>query len=203
MGCTSPIGMVYNEVFRVHFLFPRIKWVQEVVALDTAPRFFLNHPENILRRRPDALAIIKGSPRYPEIHGTVSLYRAGGGVLLAAQIRGLPSGFGPCAPNIFGFHIHEGYSCTGNAEDSFANAGAHYNPEGCPHPAHAGDLPPLFGNQGYAFLAFFTNRFTIEDVAGRAVIIHGSPDDFTTQPSGNSGEKIACGRILPVMRNRG
>lgn len=176
--------------------------VQEVVVLDTATRFYPNHPADILRRRPDAAAVIKGSAEYPGVRGTVSLYRAGGGVLLAAEVTGLPRGTGACAVNVFGFHIHEGYSCTGNAEDPFANAGAHYNPEGCPHPAHAGDLPPLFGNRGYAFLAFFTSRFSIEDVAGRTVVIHAQPDDFTTQPAGNSGARIACGRILPTRGRR-
>jgi len=61
-------------------------------------------------------------------------------------------------------------------------------------------MPPLFGNNGRAVSIFLTNRFSIEEVIGKAVIIHGSPDDFTTQPSGNAGEKIACGIIRPVMR---
>lgn len=42
---------------------------------------------------------------------------------------------------------------------------------------------------------FLTDRFKVDDVIGRTVIIHDKPDDFTTQPSGNSGEKIACGII--------
>ena len=41
----------------------------------------------------------------------------------------------------------------------------------------------------------FTDRFQPQDVVGRTVIIHDQPDDFTSQPSGNSGEKIACGEI--------
>ena len=71
----------------------------------------------------------------------------------------------------------------------------HYNPNQCAHPYHAGDLPPLFGSNGYAFEAFLTDRFTVSEVIGRTVIIHSKPDDFSTQPSGNSGEKIACGEI--------
>ena len=78
---------------------------------------------------------------------------------------------------------------------SFASAGGHYNPKNCPHPAHAGDLPPLFGNQGYAWQGFYTERFIPDDVVGKAVIIHGQRDDFTTQPAGDAGSRIGCGVI--------
>lgn len=162
------------------------------------PRFGINRLQNILRRVPDARAIMAGSHEYPGLHGQVSFYQATDGVVLIAQVDGLPSGTEPCASNVFGFHIHEGNSCTGSDEDPFADSGGHYDPRDCPHPAHAGDLPPLFGNQGYAFMAFFTDRFTVKEVIGRTAIIHASQDDFTTQPSGNSGAKIACGRILPA-----
>ena len=60
---------------------------------------------------------------------------------------------------------------------------------------HAGDMPPLFGTDRFAFSAFLTDRFSAEEGIGKTVIIHDSPDDFTTQPSGNSGVKIACGVI--------
>ena len=56
-------------------------------------------------------------------------------------------------------------------------------------------MPPLFENNGYAYLSFFTNRFEVKDVIGKVVIIHDMPDDFNTNPSGNSGTKIACGKI--------
>ena len=151
--------------------------------------------ENILKRPPEAQAVVKGSNDYPDIKGIVFFYQLGCGVLVMAEVRGLPHGGDKCPADIFAFHIHEGNSCTGTAEDPFAGAGGHYNPNGCPHPAHAGDLPPLFGNDGYAFMAVFTDRFSVADVTGRTVIIHKSPDDFTTQPSGNSGKKIACGKI--------
>ncbi|MBQ9112502.1 MAG: superoxide dismutase family protein [Clostridia bacterium] len=149
----------------------------------------------ILRRRPTAQASVRGSDRYPEIYGTVEFYETPFGVMVAAQISGLPSPVGDCYSPVFGFHIHGGGSCTGNADDPFANAGMHYDPRRCPHPYHAGDLPPLFGADGYAFSMFLTDRFTVDEIIGKTVIIHSRPDDFTTQPSGNSGVKMACGRI--------
>ncbi len=140
-----------------------------------------------------ASAQIHGGPDYPDIKGTVSLRRMNGGALVTAQIYNLPR---KNSEQIFGFHIHEGTSCTGNKTDPFADAGGHYNPQGKKHPGHAGDLPPLFGNNGYAYMSVFTDRFTVDEVIGRTVIIHDMPDDFTTQPSGNSGKKIACGKIV-------
>lgn len=193
-----PAGPIRQKRNTVSFLSH--KMIREVVALYSAPQFNFSRFQSLLRRPPDALAVVRGSADYPDLGGTVSFYRAAGGAVLVAQLQGLPQSAEACAPDVFGFHIHEGYSCTGNSEDPFADAGMHYNPQGCPHPAHAGDLPPLFGNHGYAFLAFFTDRFSVREVLGRTVIIHAHPDDFTTQPSGNSGAKIACGRISPTGR---
>lgn len=88
-----------------------------------------------------------------------------------------------------------GTSCTGNSNDEFANSKAHYNPIDCPHPFHAGDLPPLIENNGYSYMSVLINKFKVNDIIGKVVIIHDMPDDFTSQPSGNSGTKIACGEI--------
>ena len=74
----------------------------------------------------------------------------------------------------------------------------HYNPRGCPHPAHAGDFPPLLANRSYALQVFLTDRVTLSEIIGRTVIIHAEPDDFTTQPGGSAGKKIACGQIQAV-----
>ena len=88
-----------------------------------------------------------------------------------------------------------GTSCTGNVDDEFANAKTHFNPTKCPHPFHLGDLPPLIENNGYAYMSVLINKFNIKDIIGKVLIIHDMPDDFTSQPSGNSGTKIACGKI--------
>lgn len=153
------------------------------------------HLLSVLRGRPQALARIAGSKSYPDISGTVRFYQTGAGVMVWAEINGLPRSELPCRGQVFGFHIHAGASCTGSMDDPFADALSHYNPGGCGHPHHAGDLPPLFGNDGAAFSLFLTNRFSVNEVVGKTVIIHDQPDDFTTQPSGNSGTKIACGAI--------
>lgn len=143
----------------------------------------------------NAKAYIKGSKKYPKIHGTVTFKENKNGVLVTAKIYGLPQSKNSCKGRFFGFHIHEGISCSGNSNDEFANAKSHLNPTDCPHPFHIGDLPPLIENNGYAYMTVLITKFNIQDILGKVIIIHDSPDDFTTQPSGNSGAKIACGKI--------
>ena len=145
-----------------------------------------------------AVADILGSDKYSEINGRVIFKKKGEGVLVTAEIMGLPVEDGKCGRKIFGFHIHEGEFCIRDNTDTFLNVGGHYNPLGCKHPSHAGDLPPLFGNNGYAYLSVYTDRFTISELINRTVIIHSMSDDFMTQPGGNSGEKMACGKIMPI-----
>ena len=151
--------------------------------------------KSLFNRRPQARANIIGSPLYPSINGDIWFYDTEYGVLVVTDIEGLPNPIGGCNSPIFALHIHEGNSCTGNSSDPFADAKTHYNPNNCSHPYHAGDLPPLFGVNGNAFSAILTRRFNINEVLGRTIIIHSSPDDFTTQPARNSGTKIACGEI--------
>lgn len=149
----------------------------------------------LLRQQPDAFAVINGSEKYPDIHGRTVFYQLNGSTFVCTEMSGLPQSTDKCKQPVFAFHIHSGESCTGNEQDPFANALMHYNPGDCPHPYHAGDLPPLLGAGGYAVSAVLTDRFTVDEVIGKTVIIHDHPDDFTTQPSGNSGTKIACGKI--------
>lgn len=156
---------------------------------------------NVLRGRPDAWARVSGSEEYPRVRGTVRFFQTRRGVLVAAEVAGLPREEGCCGSSIFGFHIHSGSCCTGDREDPFEDVQGHYDPRDCPHPAHAGDLPPLFANDGYAFQVFLTDSFSVRDIIGRTVIIHDSVDDFTSQPGGNAGVKIACGEIRG-MRSR-
>ena len=137
--------------------------------------------------RPYARAVISGGNIFPQIDGIVEFYQLGTGVIVVTEVENLP----PTATNIFAYHIHSGNTCDNN----FVNTGEHYNPLSESHPNHAGDMPPLFAFNGFSWSAFYTERFKINDIIGKTVIIHDRPDDFTTQPSGNSGEKIACGVI--------
>ncbi len=146
---------------------------------------------SVVLGKPYAAAYIRGGKGHTSITGTAAFYKTERGVVAVTEVSGL----GDFGREILACHIHSGGSCSGTAQDPFANAGTHYNPEGVPHPYHAGDMPPLFCAGGYAFCAFVTDRFTIDEIIGKTVIIHSKPDDFTTQPSGNAGSKIACGVI--------
>ena len=172
---------------------------------------------------PSAYAIIRGSDEFPEIQGTLYIYDMPEGCVVMAEAVGLPDlgrkgavSLGkngqtanrsmqsrklPCqmeGSQFFGLHIHEGKRCgrTAPEAEAFSAAGGHFNPWNCPHSYHAGDLPPLLSSNGYAWLAVYTERFTSVDVLGRTVIIHDMPDDFSSQPAGNSGKRIACGGII-------
>lgn len=149
----------------------------------------------ILGERPLAYANISGSRQYQGVQGFVMFYRYKEGTVVVADIIGLPTSNERCIKGIYGFHIHSGDTCTGTTADPFANAGTHYNPEECEHPDHAGDLPVLFENNGNAWMAFYTDRFTPKEIVGKTVIIHDMPDDYRSQPSGDSGVKIACGTV--------
>ena len=146
-------------------------------------------------KKPNAKAVISGSSKFPEINGTALFYQIDGGVIVSAEVDGLPKSNNMCKSPVFAFHIHSGGRCSGNNTDPFADVSMHYNPDDTLHPCHAGDLPPLFGANGKAFSIFLTNRFSVSEIIGKTIIIHAGVDDFTTQPSGNAGEKIACGVI--------
>ena len=142
--------------------------------------------------RPRAFAEIKGDLKHPKVRGAVYFFEVdNGGILIEAEIFGLPNYGSTDMPAFFGFHIHENGDCSGD----FSKAGTHFNPKDQMHPHHAGDLPPLMSVDGYAWSAFYDDVLELYNIVGRAVIIHRNPDDFTTQPSGNAGEMMACGVI--------
>lgn len=150
----------------------------------------------VFSRQPDAVAYVRGSEKYLDIRGVVKFFEYQNEVLVVTEMMGLPTAKETCKEGIYAMHIHEGNECRGTKMDPFADTGMHYNPKRCQHPYHAGDMPSLFENDGYALSVFLTNRFKIAEIMGKTVIVHANVDDFHTQPSGNAGEKIACGEII-------
>lgn len=152
-----------------------------------------------------ATARIQGGPLAPGLTGIVRFIEAPGGTWVSATVEGLPpyqparDGQDPIGPH--GFHIHEFGDCAvGDPENPFQAAGEHWNPTLQPHGNHAGDFPVLFSNDGRADMEFFTNKFTVDDVVGKAVIIHQNPDDYRTQPAGDAGKRLACGVVRRSAR---
>ena len=114
--------------------------------------------------------------------GAVTFVQNGDKVKVSGVVTGLP------ANSEHGFHVHEKGDCSSGDGMS---AGGHFNPGGQPHGSHAGmahhagDLPSLKADaSGVA-----------NDIVGRALIVHRDPDDFTTQPTGNAGARLACAVI--------
>lgn len=147
---------------------------------------------NTLFTYPTVCARMEGSSEIHNLVGDVYLYPFLNGTLVVVDVEGIPfSGF-------YGFHIHEHGPCmVGEGYTGFHDVGGHYNPTEQPHPYHSGDLPVLMSFEGHAFMVVYSDRFRPEEVLGRAIIIHEWPDDYTTQPTGNSGQHIGCGVFYP------
>lgn len=146
------------------------------------------------KNKPRAVAWVTGRGDTSALSGLVKFYDTPyGGVLVEAEIFGLPNSNEQNSSDFYAMHIHQFGDCSG----TFEKTGNHYNPTGVPHPDHIGDLIPLLGNQGYAWAVFYDKRLSIDDLIGKSVIIHSRRDDFTTQPAGDSGIKIGCGEIRP------
>lgn len=132
------------------------------------------------------------------VHGDLTLSSAGSGVRITGKVDGLTPG------SEHGFHIHEKGDCS--APDA-SSAGGHYNPASTPHgnpgggAHHAGDIRNLVADgSGVANVDVIVEGVSIggqNDVLGRAVVVHESPDDYASQPAGNSGARIACG-VIPT-----
>lgn len=129
------------------------------------------------------------------VSGTMMLEQSGQGVAVKGSVKGL-------SPGKHGLHIHEGRSCT--------NRGPHFSPVNAPHGApdggqdkrHMGDLGNIEAQQdgaaNYTGVAKGVTLTGANSIDGRVLVVHQGEDDLTSQPSGQSGEQIACG-VIKVM----
>jgi Cu-Zn family superoxide dismutase len=129
--------------------------------------------------------------------GTATFTQMGDKVRVVANVSGLNPG------QEHGFHIHEAGDCSSG--DGMSTKG-HFNPMGKPHAhystpeRHAGDMPALKADaSGNARIDTTLDVMTVTpgpaSVVGRGLIVHASPDDYKTQPTGNAGARVACGVI--------
>ena len=150
----------------------------------------------------------QGGPPMPLINssgqsiGTVRAWQTAGGVTFRINARGLSHG-------VHGVHVHAVGKCE---PPDFASAGPHWNPTGKKHgmnnPAgpHSGDLPNVVvaanGVLGATLVLSAANMSSLIDADGAALVIHAGADDNVTDPSGNSGARIACAVLQPVAEMR-
>jgi Cu-Zn family superoxide dismutase len=132
------------------------------------------------------------------VSGKLMVMPMGNGVHVSGDIGGLAPG------SSHGFHIHETGDCS--AADA-ASAGGHFNPTANPHGKaeagahHAGDIDNIVADaSGVAHVNAHVMGVSLgggaaNDIAGRAFVVHAASDDYATQPSGNSGARIACGVV--------
>ncbi len=133
--------------------------------------------------------------------GEIAIKETSHGVVFSPSLSDLP-------PGLHGFHVHENPSCQPQEKDGKMKpalaAGGHYDPDSSKHhgspwgDGHLGDLPALFvdekGNASHPVLA---PRLEIDDVKGRALMIHSGGDNYSDHPSplGGGGARLACGVI--------
>jgi Cu-Zn family superoxide dismutase len=167
------------------------------LALLTAFALLLAGCAGLGARVTSATADLKNTPG--QTVGTATFTEVSGGVRIVVEVRGLP-------PGEKGVHIHEVGKCD---PPGFTTAGGHFNPgkrqHGLRNPGgpHAGDLPNIrVEADGNGRLETTTSRVTLSggptslfDGDGSALVVHAAPDDFQTDPTGNSGARIACGVI--------
>jgi Cu-Zn family superoxide dismutase len=144
--------------------------------------------------RPMAVAELQGRSG-SSVGGKVSFFETNGGLRVEALVTGL-------TPGEHGFHVHEAGDCS--APDA-SSAKGHFNPAGRAHGHHAssehhgGDMPNLVANAaGEAQYSAVLGGLSLtgqNGVVGRSVVIHADPDDYKSQPAGNSGKRVACGVI--------
>lgn len=143
-----------------------------------------------------ATATMAGTAKYKKVSGTVEFKEVDGGIEVTANLEGLAKGD-------HGFHIHEKGDCS--APDAMS-AGGHFNPSNHKHGApdaeehHEGDLGNITaGKDGKGTVTITIKDVTLADgdksIVGKGFIVHAKKDDMKTQPTGNAGDRVACGTI--------
>ena len=132
-------------------------------------------------------------------HGSVTFTETNSGVIIKAELTGLP-------PGPHGLHLH----AVGQCEAPFESAGDHYNPTNVDHGfmaengPHVGDMPNIHAPDSGDITVEILNAFvsiatdsgnSLFDEDGTALVIHADPDDYSGQPAGHAGDRIACGVV--------
>jgi Cu-Zn family superoxide dismutase len=149
---------------------------------------------------PAARATLQGAPEDTDFTGTVTFTQEGDGLRVVADFAGVDT------PGSHGFHVHETGDCShGEGAKHFTSAGGHFNPNGAEHacpptePRHAGDLGNVeIGTNGSGRSEATTTLLSLSgpnSVVGKAIILHTGQDDCKTQPTGDSGDRLACGVV--------
>jgi Cu-Zn family superoxide dismutase len=143
----------------------------------------------------EMITTLVGSDGQPK--GNATITPAYNGILVHAELAGLPAGW-------HGMHFHEKASC--DVSKQFSTAGDHVTLENQHHGVmvdggpHAGDLPNIWVNDdGVGKAEFFTpliKMTDLQDANGTSLVVHAGADDYKSQPSGNSGDRIACGPLM-------
>lgn len=148
-----------------------------------------------------ARVTLAGAPNDTDFSGTVTFTQGEGqDVHVVADFAGVDT------PGKHGFHIHETGECDHDpAGKHFSSAGGHFNPTAAEHacpptdPRHAGDLGNVqVGPNGSGRMELSTSGITLtgaNSIVGKAILLHAGEDDCKTQPTGNSGDRLACGVI--------
>ena len=146
-----------------------------------------------------ATATLQGAPADSDFKGTITFTPEGNGVKVVAHLEGVD------ADGMHGFHVHETGECThGEGAKHFTSAGGHFNPGGADHacpptdPRHAGDLGNIEVKGGTGDLEETSTLLSLSgpnSVVGKAIILHAKADDCKTQPTGDAGDRLACGVV--------